>query len=308
MIERQIISVPEEKEIIKFAFLSTPNFVTTEGETLTKVIICLLKDATFTIHSSISGHFIDHLDLKNFTDIDTSKDQIVDMQTTSAGNEFSLNILTSNGFIHIINFDFKRLELVREQPQNLEGESANKTNARPLRFPKSIMISSAASFNIWTATVNTNSTVYEEEIKSLLAEGIKPISLEYYGRPLVGNFIVADSKGYFSIFKKATPHSRAPANSTQANEWTLFKRVHSGLDSIKIIRRLGALIVFASETNIGFLRAYDGDLATSQCEVGTSKIVALDLDKENNSRFFVGTDEGEIVAYATRFQERGEIT
>ena len=65
MIERQIISAPNNQEIVKFAFMSTPNFMSNDGESLTKVILWLLNDGTLTIYSAISGNFIDQLDLMN---------------------------------------------------------------------------------------------------------------------------------------------------------------------------------------------------------------------------------------------------
>ena len=111
MIERQIISASNNQEIVKFAFMSTPNFMSNDGESLTKVILWLLNDGTLTIHSAISGNFIEQLDLKNYTNINTARDEIIDIQTTSAGNEFSLIILSINGDVHIVNFDLKRLEL-----------------------------------------------------------------------------------------------------------------------------------------------------------------------------------------------------
>ena len=177
-----------------------------------------------------------------------------------------------------------------------------------MRFPKSIKILSIINFNAWSSIINTNRTEYETEINNLVSEGIKPISLEYHGKQHSGNYIIADNQGFFNIFRKAVPQAtRNPNESNKLNEFTLIKRLHSGFNNIKIIKRLGALIVFSSDTNIGFLRAFDGDLASSHWEVGTSKIVSIDFDKDSTSRFYVGTDQGEIIAFAVKSQEKNTI-
>jgi hypothetical protein len=67
------------------------------------------------------------------------------------------------------------------------------------------------------------------------------------------------------------------------------------------------LVIFASENQIGFQRTYDGQIANSTCEVGTSKIIDVVQDKTASGRFYVGTDSGDIIVFFARIQDKHNI-
>ena len=63
-----------------------------------------------------------------------------------------------------------------------------------------------------------------------------------------------------------------------------------------------------SQDTIGFMRAYDGQIANSVWELGTHKIVALEHDTVNHGLFYVGIETGEIIVLRANTENKNEIT
>ena len=49
---------------------------------------------------------------------------------------------------------------------------------------------------------------------------------------------------------------------------------------------------------MGFLRAYDGQMVKASCEVGTHKIISIAHDPKIHGRFYVGTENGDIIVFS----------
>lgn len=301
-------------EILKFVFLDTPNFMSDDNESITKVVVCLLADKSLSIYSAMSGKFITNSPL-SFSDFNALneetdlKSSVAGMQATSSGNEFAVIILIKTGNVYIINFELKRLEVLNsgktQEPK--VNQTHNEKMAVRTRSPKTVQIESVVSFNTWDSMAKTNSTLYKDEVAKLIAEGTETVGIEYFGKSLTGNFIVADSKGYFNFFRRAQTQDK-PVNSTQEeSQFKLFSRVSSGFSSFGEIKRLGMLVLFSSRNQVGFLRAYDGQIAATRCEVGTANIVTMDFDKEILGKFYVGIDTGEIIAFNANTHDKNDI-
>ena len=174
-----------------------------------------------------------------------------------------------------------------------------------MRLPKTLNITRIEFFNVWDTIIKSNATEYQDQIEAATTNGIECISLEYFGRGSNGNYIIADSHGYFTMFRKST---EKPKNGSETNLiYKLISRSYSGVKNIKLIRRQNALTIFSDGNHIGFLRAIDGQIASSACEVGTNKIVSISHDKNSHSRFYVGTESGDIIVFLVRSSDKNNI-
>lgn len=112
----------------------------------------------------------------------------------------------------------------------------------------------SSGFNLWQTIINSNSTLYSEEINTLLNEGLIPISVSYFGKYIAGNYIIADNKGFFNIIKR---------DESKAKEtgFTLFKRTYSGFGNLGQITNQYYLTIFTSNDRFNFIRSLDGQIA-----------------------------------------------
>lgn len=318
-IEKHVFITPNNTEFIKFDFLQIPNYVNLEGETTTKHVLGLLSDGTIGVYSMSSGNLLQQIDLSSYngtiqnldiTFTDNWVSDVVDFKPINAGSDFAFLLLTRKGEVIIVHLELKH---IKDQSINASFKNAtDKTDKRKsakqtvTRTPKHIEIKDIEGFNVWDTIISTNSTLYGEEISYLKKNNVEALQIEFFGRNFDGNFIIADSMGHFNIFRKQQLVSKN--QTTTAPLFKLTTRADSGFKSLDIIERLNMLTIFASENKIGFIRAYDGQVASTTCEIGTSVIRSISHDKQNPGRFYVGTNTGEVIAFEAKPREKNDMS
>ena len=150
-------------------------------------------------------------------------------------------------------------------------------------------------FNVWQTVINSNTTLYSDEIKTLQLENLAPISMSYFGNLLAGNYIIGDNKGFFNIIKKDERK-----NGKFGYEFNLLKRVYSGFGDLNLVTNQHFLTMYTFYDKFGFIRSIDGEIADTNWGVNNTEIVGVTFDKTQQGGYYVATKSGEISVFLAR--------
>jgi hypothetical protein len=227
------------------------------------------------------------------------------MQPIDGSDQIGLSILNSKGDVYIINFKFENAEPAVqevEKPIN-ETNETNKTNrtkrkkkgSAPVRIPKTISFQSVETFNMWDVANQSSDPSTTIATDRNITSNV-PISLEVFGRGMNGNYIIVDNTGYIYIYRRAIQENKQN-NTESINEFKLISNAHSGFENIEVISRHQSFQILSQGSTMGFLRAMDGQVAKSSCEVGNHKIISIAHDNYIHGRFYVGINTGDIIVF-----------
>lgn len=215
------------------------------------------------------------------------------MQPIEGPDHLGVSILNSKGDVYIIQLKFDKAELVVQEEENpVNGTKRKKKPAQTIRIPKTISLHSVETFNMWDIASQTSDSAAVDQKKSQNV----PVSLEFFGRGVQGNFIITDNTGYIYIFRRAIQDKKNNSTESQ-NEFKMISNTHSGFENIEVISRHQSFQVFSQGSTMGFLRAIDGQIAKSSCEVGNHRIISITHDLSIQGRFYVGIDTGDVIVF-----------
>ncbi|CAI2360911.1 unnamed protein product [Moneuplotes crassus] len=291
-----IESKPGE-EIVEFLYFQPPNFWTQSKEMInprSQVLAVLQNNKVVRIYSVATLSLISEFDISSYLDqVQDLKKEIVSFKCSDANpDEPYLLILTKSGDVISIRLNLMNVEA---QPDETASNVKGKKDHQAVRVVKTFYAASSISFNMWDTIVSNNQTLYQEDVETRLSEGVAPIALEFSGKGMSGNIIIADSQGFFNIYRKAIPDKNKPTEDKALVN--LISRSHSGFDSIDLITRHHMLMIYSSGSQISFLRTFDGQMMKASCEVGTKQISTISHDPTAHGRFYVGTHDGDVIIY-----------
>mmetsp|Transcript_4682 Transcript_4682/g.3938 ORF Transcript_4682/g.3938 Transcript_4682/m.3938 type:complete len:485 (+) Transcript_4682:49-1503(+) len=225
------------------------------------------------------------------------KSELVGIHPIISGpNKNHLILLTKNGDIYIIELSLINIKVV-EKEEEVHNNTKERKRTQSLRVPKTLEAVDVLSFNTWDTVIESNNTLYEEEINEQRGKKLYPISLNYFGKGIDGNFIIADSQGNFNIFRKAIEDKKTRKEGAKP-KFSLISRSHSGFDRFDILSSHNVFTIFSRGSSMGFLRTFDGQMVKSSCEVGTQQIISIAHDPSLHGRFYVGTENGDIIVFS----------
>lgn len=176
----------------------------------------------------------------------------------------------------------------------IEEKSENSQQAR--KTVSEVVLKGTASCDVWDVVVKANQTSHSE-IEEMKANGLEVVFSSYFTNGQSGVFVIADNFGYFTLIRKDSKFNK-DLNEPNQHDFKLHKRAHSGFDQIKLFKSQSYLNLFANDHQVGFLRAFDGQIANETCLVTDSIITTLDFDQEVTGRFYVGTESGDIYVFS----------
>mmetsp|Transcript_23556 Transcript_23556/g.27027 ORF Transcript_23556/g.27027 Transcript_23556/m.27027 type:complete len:123 (+) Transcript_23556:573-941(+) len=110
----------------------------------------------------------------------------------------------------------------------------------------------ASAFNLWNTIIESNPETQKTDIKTLLEDGLKLVSMSFRTTQQEGFYLFTDSQSFFTVIRLEVGKTK---NKRYA--FTMVKRISSGFDKIDLIANRGLLSVFTSGDKFAFIRIYD---------------------------------------------------
>jgi hypothetical protein len=159
---------------------------------------------------------------------------------------------------------------------------------------------------LWETVIESNETLYKDEIHGLLDEGLLLQKMTYFSNKDQGIYVFTDNKGFFTLLRRHSTFN-ADGKGPTTHEITFFKRVYSGFPSIILSKSQIYLTVFTSGDKIGFMRAFDGQIGSSPCSLNTTEITSFDFDQNRAGVLYVTTKDGIIHIIFARTRKKNDV-
>ena len=113
-IEKHVLTTPANSSILKYTFLNTPAFISADGETISKVVVCLLDDFTLHVYSLESGEQLKTISIMETvhadSDVSLIDSEVVSLIPNDLAREMSLILMLRNGNVYNINLGIVQID------------------------------------------------------------------------------------------------------------------------------------------------------------------------------------------------------